>query len=315
MTDGEVSAREDERASHSTHRIGRRRLQHHSLAASGAPAMSAAVADNVPGQNAIREFLHLQSTVPCRSLLARIFGVSPLVPETRTWYHAATSEIAVGEELGRLDPEWLVLHALPVAAGSDIDHLVIGPGGVFILNTKSHPGQTIWASQRSFLVSGMRHPYIRNMEYEMGRAERLLTIAAQTPVEVAGVLVVVAARSITVRDKHRDVTVLPSSAVLQWILARPRVLTPGDVARIGAATKRDSTWYARSSTNGVDHATGDAGDKHDLLARFAAHRAEVRRAWRLQVTWATGTAIAGATGFILVTYSILVSALASLANH
>jgi hypothetical protein len=311
MTDGEVSAREDERASHSSLRISRRRAQHHSAPVPG--PVSVAVADNIPGQGAIVEFLRLQSTVAGRSVLARVFGVSPLVPETRTWYEAATSEITVGDELARLAPEWLVLHALPVAAGSDIDHLVIGPGGVFILNTKSHPGQTIWASQRSFLVSGMRHPYIRNMEYEMGRAERMLTVAAQTPVEVAGVLVVVAARSITVRDKHRDVTVLPSSAVLQWILARPPVLTPGDVARIGAAAALDSTWYATS--RGTEHAEAIPGDRHELLVRFAQYRAEVRRAWRRQVTWAAGTAVVGAAGFVLVTYSILVGALASVGDR
>ena len=313
MTDGEVSAREDERASHSSHRISRRRPQHHSAPVSG--PISIAVADNIPGQGAIVEFLRLQSTGAGRSLLARVFGVSPLVPETRTWYEAATSEITVGDELARLAPEWLVLHALPVAAGSDIDHLVIGPGGVFILNTKSHPGQTIWASQRSFLVSGMRHPYIRNMEYEMGRAERVLTVAAQTPVEVAGVLVVVAAKSITVRDKHRDVTVLPSSAVLQWILARPPVLTPGDVARIGAAAALDSTWYTGSRPSGTEHAETMPGDKHELLVRFAEYRAEVRRAWRRQVTWATGTAVVGAAGFILVTYSILINAFSSLGDR
>jgi hypothetical protein len=344
MTDGEASSREDSRAARSSRRVFRRGHPHHpapasGVAASGVPksvvtgpdvsgsvvfaptapvelhretsAQHSSVAHNFAGQGAIREFLHLQSSAPVRSRLARLFGVSPLVPDTRVWYEAASSEIEVGEELEQLNAEWFVLHALPVTSSGHIDHVVIGPGGVFILTTKSHPGQTVWASQRAFLVSGMRHPYIRNMEYEMGRAERLLTSAADTPVEVAGVLVIAAAKSITVRDKHRDVTVLPTSAVVPWLLSRPAVLTTGDVARIGAAARRETTWYIGPRLSGG----GAPGDRGDSLSRFAAHRAEVRTAWRRQVLWAAGTAIAGAGGFLLVTYSILVGALGSLAQH
>jgi hypothetical protein len=344
MTDGEVSAREDPRVPRSSRRVFRRGHSHQpaptpGVSATGVPksvvsgadvsgsvvfgptapvdlhpettAQASSVAHNFAGQGAIREFLHLQSSAPVRSRLARLFGVSPLVPETRVWYEAATSEIEVGEELEQLSAEWFVLHALPVTSSGHIDHVAIGPGGVFILTTKSHPGQTVWASQRAFLVSGMRHPYIRNMEYEMGRAERLLTSAAGTPVEVAGVLVIAAAKSITVRDQHRDVTVLPTPAVVPWLVSRPAVLTPGDVARIGVAARRESTWYVGPRLTGGRAPAG----RSDSLSRFAAHRAEVRTAWRRQVLWAAGTAVAGAGGFLLVTYSILVGALGSLAQR
>jgi hypothetical protein len=266
---------------------------------------AASLESNLPGQSSMHEFLRVQAGVPSRGLLARVFGVSPLVPESRPWFEAASSEMAVGEELARLNPDWLVLHALPVGVSSDIDHVVVGPGGVFIIDTKSHPSQTVWASQRAFLVSGMRYPYIRNMEYEMGRAERLLGTAAGMPVEVAGILAVVSARSITVRDEHRDVAVLPTPSVVPWLHARPVVLTDGDVARIGAAARRDSTWYRGARA---------AGDRGELTRRFAAHRAEVRRAWRLQVAWAAGTTVAGAGGFAAVTYAILMGAISSLAT-
>jgi hypothetical protein len=289
MTDGEVSASGDAHAPAPRPDDG--------------PGTTTSLAGNIAGQGAILEFLRVQSAVPARSALARIFGVSPLVPESRTWFEAATSEMAVGDELARLDADWLVLHALPVGVSTDIDHVVVGPGGVYIINTKSHPGQAVWVSQRAFLVAGMRYPYIRNMEYEMGRAERLLGSAAGSAVEVAGILVVVSARSITVRDEHRDVTVLPTSAVAQWLRERPVLLSADDVERIGAAARLDSTWYRGARP---------AGDRAQLRERFAAYRSEVRRAWRLQVIWAAGTTVAGAGGFVAVTYAILVSALASL---
>jgi hypothetical protein len=203
--------------------------------------------DNLPGQSAIIELLRVQSLVPERSRLGRLFGISPLSVESRPWYDAAVSEIEVGDALGRLGDDWVVLHALPVGSGTtDIDHVAIGPGGVFIVNTKSHPGQAVWASQRAFLVSGVRHPYIRNMEYEMGRVERLLGSASGIPVEVAGILAVVAAKSITVREKHRDVTVLSTSALVQWLLARPVVLGPSHVTAIGTAAQLATTWATKT---------------------------------------------------------------------
>ena len=257
--------------------------------------------DNLPGQSAIVELLRVQDAVPGRSGLARLFGLSPLSAESRTWYEAAVSEIEVGDALAQLDDDWVVLHALPVGAGTtDIDHVVIGPGGVFIINTKNHPGQTVWASQRAFLVSGIRYPYIRNMEYEMGRVERLLGSASGIAVEAIGILAVVAARSITVRDKHRDVTVLPASTIVQWLVERPVVLSAEQVSAIGDAAERATTW----------HQDGEPiGDKDELRERFQALRAEVRGAWRLQFAWATLTTIIGAGGFVFVTYSILLRAI------
>ncbi|MCE0446144.1 NERD domain-containing protein [Streptomyces tricolor] len=46
----------------------------------------------------------------------------------------------MGRELERLASYgWHVLHGVPKSNGGDIDHLLIGPGGVFSLNTKTHP--------------------------------------------------------------------------------------------------------------------------------------------------------------------------------
>jgi hypothetical protein len=262
--------------------------------------------DNLPGQSAIIELLRVQQTVPVRSGFARLFGLSPLSAESRPWYEAAVSEIEVGDALARLGDDWVVLHALPVDSGStDIDHVVIGPGGVFIVNTKNHPGQTVWASQRAFLVSGIRHPYIRNMEYEMGRVERLLSSASGIAVEVSGILAVVAAKSITVREKHRDVTVLSTASLVQWLLDRPVVLSRVEIASIGDSAELAATWH---------HDGEPVGDKEALRAAFVTLRSQVRAAWRLQVIWATATTIVGAGGFVLVTYSILLSALGSVGS-
>jgi hypothetical protein len=69
-------------------------------------------------------------------------GADPLTPDNYPWYKGALGEIAVGQILERLGPEWTILHAVPVGGGAfDIDHVLIGPAGVFTLNTKNHAGQ------------------------------------------------------------------------------------------------------------------------------------------------------------------------------
>jgi hypothetical protein len=234
------------------------------------------VGDNLPGQSAMVELLRVQSAAPARSVFQRIFGRTPLTEESRAWFDAAASEIEVGDALEQLSDDWVVLHSLPVGSGAtDIDHIAIGPTGVYIINTNSHAGQSVWVSQRSFLVAGVRHPHIRNMEYEMGRAERLLGAAAGEPVEVSGIIAVFAARSITVHEQHRDVAVLAASDLVSWLSGRAPTLSPERVAAIGESAGRADTW----------HRSLPVGDRAILRSGFDRVDRLVRRAGRRRTGW------------------------------
>ena len=258
---------------------------------------------NRAGQVAIAELLKAQGEVPPRPLIARIFGMSPLSPETHVLYRGVVGEIEVGESLDRLGPEWSVLHAVPVESGlADIDHLVIGPAGVFVVATKNHSGLNVWASQRTLMVAGVRQPHIRNMEYEMGRAERSLSKAAGSAIEVSGILAMVAAKSVVVREKHRDVAVLTAGHIVGWLQRHKRVLTPAQVSHIGTAASLASTW---------DSSDSDAECPDTNRLQFEQLRAAVRRAWRIQMAWAVGVSVVGIGAFAVITYSILLSAIGS----
>ena len=281
MTDGDVSARDH---------------------APSSPEGDAPL-DNLAGHVAIGELLRLQTLVPKRGFLARLFGLSPLTPATQQLYRGVVGEIEVGEALDRLGDEWLVLHALPVDADADdIDHLVIGPSGVFIVSTCNHTGMNVWASQRTFIVAGVRYPHIRDMEYEMGRAERLLSTAVGSTVEVSGILAVVAPKSLVVRDRQRDVAVLQSSGLASWLTRQKRTLSRAEVARVGEAAALASTWYDAGSPPAPPESQRE---------QFEALRAEVQGAWRVQLGWAIGVSIAAVGTFAGITYSILVSAIGS----
>ncbi|HET9443787.1 MAG TPA: nuclease-related domain-containing protein [Acidimicrobiales bacterium] len=117
-------------------------------------------------------------------------------------------------KLVKKDARWRVLHAIPVGEnGSDIDHLVVGPGGVFTLNAKHHPDAKLWIGGDTFRVNGFPHPYVRNSRFEARRAAQLLTLAAGLPVAVTGVVVPVGAVALTIKRQPRDVQVVNRMAL------------------------------------------------------------------------------------------------------
>lgn len=263
---------------------------------------TASVGGNLAGRVAMQQLLDAQCAVPRRSALARLFGFSPLSRETHALYRSVVGEIEVGESLDRLGAEWSVLHSLPVDGdNSDIDHLVIGPAGVFIIATRTHAGMNVWASQRTFMVAGVRYPHIRSMEYEMGRVERMLSAATGSAVQVAGILAIVAPKSLVVREKHRDVAVLAAPSVVAWLHRSKPVLSPAEMSHISTAASLASTWSS----------TPETAEPQSIRARFEQLRAEVRSAWRTQLAWAIGLSAVGVGGFGALTYAILLSAIST----
>lgn len=52
----------------------------------------------------------------------------------------AAGERKVGAILDRLGPDWHVLHGVWLGRG-DIDHVLVGPGGTFTIETKANRGK------------------------------------------------------------------------------------------------------------------------------------------------------------------------------
>lgn len=53
------------------------------------------------------------------------------------WQTGAFGEARTGRELAKLDDQWLVIHDLHRSNGTNIDHVVVGPAGVFLLDSKN----------------------------------------------------------------------------------------------------------------------------------------------------------------------------------
>lgn len=199
--------------------------------------------DHRPGALARKQALALKEAAPVKTFLARALGVHT---DERAWRVGADGEEMVAAQLRRLakkDALWRFLNAIPVGEkGSDIDHLVIGPGGVFTLNAKHHPRARVWVRGDTFMVNGKRLPYIRNSRHEAKRASHLLTDACGFPVQVGGVVVPVGADNLSVKDPPPDVAIVNRMQLRRWLCHQPPVLALGQVDAIFDAARRSITW-------------------------------------------------------------------------
>jgi hypothetical protein len=58
-------------------------------------------------------------------------------PWIEQWQSGAVGETRTGRELAKLDDQWLVIHDLQRRGGANVDHIVVGPAGVFLLDSKN----------------------------------------------------------------------------------------------------------------------------------------------------------------------------------
>lgn len=176
-------------------------------------------------------------------VLARLVGART---DERAWRIGADGEEAVAARLAQLGSAWRVLHAVPVGErGADIDHVVVGPGGVFTVNAKHHPTARIWVGGNTFIVNGQRVHYIRNSRHEATRAARLLTEQAGFPVAVTGLIAVMgAARGYTVKKQPDDgaVVVVRRKEIGRYLATLPPVLTSREIDTVFEVARRSTTW-------------------------------------------------------------------------
>ena len=201
------------------------------------------LAENEPGKAAREQAVARREAAPVRTFMARLLGVHT---DERAWRIGADGEVKVAKRLARLGDAWKVLHAVPLGdRGSDIDHLVIGPGGVYTVNAKHHPGAKIWVAENAFLVNGSRQPYIRNARHEAERASQLLTAACSFPVNVVGLVVPVGADDLVIRKPPSDVVVVNRMRVAKYLSRRPPILDAPTIEAIYAAARRSDTWQPK----------------------------------------------------------------------
>ncbi|MEP7201685.1 MAG: nuclease-related domain-containing protein [Ilumatobacteraceae bacterium] len=172
------------------------------------------------------------------NFLSRVLGVNT---DSRAGRVGAKGEEKVERELSWLDDDWHVLYGVGVR-GVEIDHVLVGPPGVIILNTKCHPKGKAWVGESRLTVNGQPRNYLRNSRHEAQRAERLLSDVCGFPVPVQSAIVFVDLDDLEVKQMPEDVHVTTRRRLLEWLKSLPETTDPEDVELIYEWARLSSTW-------------------------------------------------------------------------
>jgi hypothetical protein len=193
--------------------------------------------------------MQVQGNAPHRSRFARFFGRSPFGSDNMSWYLGAKGEIVVGSILATLPPEWTALHIVPVrSATAEIDHLVIGPGGIFTITTKHHPLGDIRVARDTLQVDGESVPYLRNAEFEAERVTSLVQERMPLVAPVQPVIVFADPRLLTIEQKPEQVKVLDAEDLRPWLVRLHPVLSAGEVQEMADLLDSPQVWRALTTT-------------------------------------------------------------------
>ncbi len=151
-------------------------------------------------------------------------------PETSAWRRGAAGERRTARQLRHLEPRgWVVLHDLAIpGSAANIDHLLIGPGGVVMIDSKQYRGRLrldpsglLWHGRHLLTMT------LRAARWEADQADEVLGIA---DVDVAAIVAVHGASVPWGRLLVSGVTVAPASRVPDLLRALPPVLSAEQVA-------------------------------------------------------------------------------------
>ncbi|MFE7856514.1 nuclease-related domain-containing protein [Streptomyces sp. NPDC057403] len=163
--------------------------------------------------------------------------------EWDSWRKGLAGEKRVGAELDRLRRHgWHVLHSIPLANDVDLDHLLIGPGGVFSINTKHHQGRAVWVGDDSVKVDhGKPAPYARKSRAEARRVAKVLETYCPFPVPVEPVLVFVGVTDLKVVATQLSVRVYQERQV-SALAPLSGVLKPDQVEQVYSVARHRQAW-------------------------------------------------------------------------
>ena len=151
-------------------------------------------------------------------------------PDTMAWRRGAAGERRTARLLGPLERRgWAVLHDLAIPdTQANIDHLVIGPGGVVVIDTKQYRGR-LWLDPDGLLWHG-RHLLIatlRKLRWAADQADQVLGVA---DVQILAIMAVHGAKVPWGQLTADGVIVAPARRVPDLLQALPAILGPERVA-------------------------------------------------------------------------------------
>lgn len=141
------------------------------------------------------------------------------------WEQGAEGEVAVARALEALPEGWVALHDLPWPGRqrANLDHVVVGPGGVFIVDAKNWSGR-IEVRDQVLLQNGRKRE-----STVASAAEAAIAVQAVVPSPALCMSVLCFVRDEPLTGCSRDVLVCSTQNLADMLTSRPTALGPDDV--------------------------------------------------------------------------------------
>ena len=158
-------------------------------------------------------------------------------PEAVAWRRGAAGERRTARVLAALERQgWAVLHDLAVPRSqANIDHLVIGPGGVFVIDSKQYRGR-LQFDQSGRLWHG-RYPLAPAIQAVSFEADQAALVLAEPDVVVVPILAVHGAQVPWGKVVADGVSVVAARRLPSMLRQLPAVLGPERVANLAAQAR------------------------------------------------------------------------------
>jgi len=239
------------------------------------------------GQATIEELLRHHRQTRTRSLAARLFGRSPLSAQAAALHRDALAQIAVGGVLERLPPEWTVISAVPASHDAPaIEHVVVGPGGLFTLSCAVHTNRAVWVADSILVVDRTTFGHIPEAVSQARRVTDLLGERMLLPATAQPVVAIVDAKRITIRERPEQVLVLDARSLNSTLTNLPTILGAAELQEIRGILNDPASWNRGMAEVKDADANPDARARLDiLLAEFAALDSEILIAEARRIGW------------------------------
>ncbi len=165
--------------------------------------------------------------------------------EDRNWRKGAEGEERVAAVLtAALDDRWAVVHDLTVGTkGANLDHVLIGPAGVFVLNTKNLTGR-LKVDGDGIFQNGHRTRFVPNAVREAHLVEDRLSASVGWAVVARSVLVITGSCEVQVKRRPTDVSLVTLRRLPAWLRELPEgALAAGRMLQLERAARDPDTWF------------------------------------------------------------------------
>ena len=118
------------------------------------------------------------------------------------------------------------------AKDGEIDHVVVGPGGVFTIHLEHQPAAKVWVSEHKVTINGRDSDRMSQARFGARRTGGLLTTLCGFDVTVQSVLILIGAATVQTLSRPAELHVRTQHDLRDWLCMQPRRLNPGTVVAI-----------------------------------------------------------------------------------